>query len=70
MTALLLALVVASILVWTLSVLLLRETRRTARLTRERDDAEGCAAELADLAPEAARALYVRAELSRAMRGP
>lgn len=70
MGALLLALVVASILVWTLSVLLYREAQRTARLRRELDAVHGYAAELADLAPDATRALVVRGELLRAMRGP
>lgn len=70
MTALLLALVAASILVWVLAVLLCREVRRTARLRRELDAVHGYAAELADLAPDATRALFVRGELLRAMRGP
>lgn len=67
--ALVAALVVAAHLVWVLSVLLYREARRTARLRRELDATCDYAAELAELAPDAARALSVRAELSRAMRG-
>lgn len=70
MIALLAALVVASVLVWTLAVLLYREARRTAQLRQELDAVRAYAAELADLAPDAARALSVRAELFRAMRGP
>ena len=69
MTALLAALVVASILAWTLAVLLYREAQRTARLRRELDAAHAYADELADLAPDAARALSVRAELCRAVMG-
>lgn len=69
MTALLVALVAATILAWTLAVLLYREAQRTARLRRELDAVYGYAAELADLAPDAARALSIRAELCRAARG-
>lgn len=69
MTALLAALVVASVLVWTLAVLLYREARRTAQLRQELDAVRAYAAELADLAPDAARALSVRAELFRAVMG-
>jgi len=69
MAALLAALVAATILAWTLAVLLYREAQRTARLRRELDATCDYAAELAELAPDAARSLSVRAELSRAMRG-
>lgn len=69
MTALLAALVAASILAWTLAVLLYHEAQRTARLRRELDALYAYADELADLAPDAARALSVRAELSRAVMG-
>lgn len=70
MGALLAALVAATILAWTLAVLLYREAQRTAQLRQELDAVHAYADELADLAPDAARALSVRAELSRAMRGP